>query len=120
MCRLREAEFGERRLFQLAAVALACRCCLEYRASDLGFGQCPEHRRGVWFGGSPLLDCSLLHARQERHGLRGEMTEHLVVSGWSLVPPDKGRQTPAPRRVTRPTGGGREVSSPRSRQTRQS
>src|SRR5215207_7609080 len=75
--RLGEADFSERRLFQLAAVALACRGCLEYRARDLGFGQCPEHRRGVWFGGSPLLDCSPLHARQERDGLRVKMTEHL-------------------------------------------
>src|SRR6187402_2838482 len=59
------------------AVALACRGCLEYSARDLGFGQCPEHRRGVWFGGSPLLDCSPLNARQERDGLRVKMTEHL-------------------------------------------
>src|SRR5215218_8724015 len=53
--RLRKADFGQRRLFQLGAVALACRGGLEYSARDLGFGQCPEHRRGVWFGGSPLL-----------------------------------------------------------------
>src|SRR5829696_3781291 len=45
--RLGEADFSERRLFQLAAVALACRGCLEYRARDLGFGQCEARIRDL-------------------------------------------------------------------------